>query len=368
MRFSTRILSHSHVAASGGAFQPRILANCAAGGVNLNANQTSGKHTLVDIESVATEVTGAILPWAEQNFFQKLFFPINYPLMHYMDLLTDHMPWWLAIVGTTATVKLLFSPFILKQNVTGIKLYNLTPETQKIQEKVNEAMCTGNNYETAMQRSKLFLLYKEHDVSIWQRLWPSLIQAPAFASIFLLLRRLSNQPVESMLTGGAFWFENLTVPDPYYILPLMTSASLWLQMRYGFEGSVAPLANAGPVGKWMVRIMPIGLFAITYNFPAAVLLYWTSTNFMTILYARVFRLQAVKKWLNIPECLKHDPKDLPMANTTFKEQIKKAMDAGKGKRTSLDVRRLDEVAWRKAGVGPITKTYKTKPPQLTKSE
>lgn len=370
VRFSTRILGQSHVVVHGaatGAFQPRIMGSCV--NLNLNANQTSHKHTLVDIDPAVSEVlTGAIIPWAQQNFMQKLFFPYNYPLMHYMDLLSDYAPWWLAIVGTTATVKLVFSPFILKQNVIGIKLHNISPETQKLQEKVNEAMCTGNNYEAALLRTKLMLLYKEHDVSIWQRLWPSLIQAPAFMSIFLLLRRLSGQPVETMLTGGALWFENLTLPDPFFILPLMTSATLWLQMKYGFEGSVAPLANTGPIGTWVVRLMPVGLFALTYSFPAAVLVYWTSTNVATILFARFFRLRSVKSWLNIPECLKHDPKDLPMSSTTFRGQIRKAMDVGSSKRTSLDVRRLDEVAFRKAGVGPLTKTYKTRPPQPVKTD
>lgn len=364
IRCSSRLLVSrpSHVA-NGGTL-PRILGSC----VNLNTNQTCQKHTFVDIEPATAVLTGAIIPWAEQNFFQKLFFPYNYPIMHYMDLLTDYMPWWVAIIGTTATVKLVFTPFILRQNVTGIKLHNLAPQTQKLQEQVNEAMCTGNNYEAALNRSKLFLLYKEHDVSIWQRLWPSLIQAPAFMSIFLLLRRLSSQPIETMLTGGALWFENLSLPDPLYILPLMTSATLYLQMRYGFEGSVAPLATAGPIAKWMIRVVPVGLFAITYNFPAAVLLYWTSTNVFTLMYARAFRLQAIKRKFNIPECLVHDPKDLPMSSTSFKSQIKKAMDAGASKRTSMDVRRLDDIRFRKAGVGPLTKTYKNEPPKPFKAD
>lgn len=40
------------------------------------------------------------------------------------------------------------------------------------------------------------------------------------------LRGMSSAPVESMKTGGLFWFTDLTVPDQYYLLPLITSATL----------------------------------------------------------------------------------------------------------------------------------------------
>ena len=41
---------------------------------------------------------------------------------------------------------------------------------------------------------------------------------------------MANCPVESFTTGGALWFENLTIADPFYLLPLMTSATLFYQV------------------------------------------------------------------------------------------------------------------------------------------
>ena len=43
---------------------------------------------------------------------------------------------------------------------------------------------------------------------------------------------MANCPVESMTTGGMLWFENLTVADPFYLLPLMTSATLFVQVSF----------------------------------------------------------------------------------------------------------------------------------------
>jgi YidC/Oxa1 family membrane protein insertase len=52
-------------------------------------------------------------------------------------------------------------------------------------------------------------------------------QMPIFISFFVGLRRMANAPVESFHTGGMLWFTDLTVCDPYYILPVITSVTLW---------------------------------------------------------------------------------------------------------------------------------------------
>ena len=46
---------------------------------------------------------------------------------------------------------------------------------------------------------------------------------------------MANCPVDSMKTGGLSWFTDLTVPDPYYILPILTSVTLFVQFYLGVE-------------------------------------------------------------------------------------------------------------------------------------
>lgn len=52
-------------------------------------------------------------------------------------------------------------------------------------------------------------------------------QAPVFISMFVGLRRCANLPVMSMTTGGALWLTDLTVADPYYLLPVMTCCTMY---------------------------------------------------------------------------------------------------------------------------------------------
>lgn len=313
---------------------------------------------LQPIKKVLDPVTGAVLPLSQLAFLQWVIFPYTLAVMYYMDFLLNYMPWWLAIIGTTATARLLFFPIFVKQNKIGVKTHNLLPQTQKIQLKLNQAMYSNDVYNTQLQRTKLKLLYKEHSLSPWDRLWPIAIQAPMYMSLFLLLRNLTNIPVEGLATGGAFWFIDLTVPDPYYALPMITCSSLFLLFEYGFEGSMNPSQGMGPVGRYVLRGMPVVMFLFIHNFPAATLLFWSTSNIFTLAYTMLLKNKWINRQLGIPQRLKHDPSILPLANMTFSGQIKEAMKKVESNKTTMDVRRLDDIAFRKAGVGPLRKTYK----------
>lgn len=50
---------------------------------------------------------------------------------------------------------------------------------------------------------------------------------PLFISFFIGLRQMANCPVASMQHGGLFWFTDLTLPDQFFILPIITSLTMW---------------------------------------------------------------------------------------------------------------------------------------------
>jgi len=52
-------------------------------------------------------------------------------------------------------------------------------------------------------------------------------------SVFVGIRQMTNLPVASMKTGGTAWFTDLTVPDPYFALPVMTVAMLYAIIEVG---------------------------------------------------------------------------------------------------------------------------------------
>lgn len=54
---------------------------------------------------------------------------------------------------------------------------------------------------------------------------------PVFISVFMGLRGMANVPIESLRTGGMLWFTDLTLADQYYLLPIITSATLYLTVE-----------------------------------------------------------------------------------------------------------------------------------------
>lgn len=69
---------------------------------------------------------------------------------------------------------------------------------------------------------------KEKNIATFGFLLPMLTQTPIFLSMFWGLRKMTNLPVESMTTGGILWFENLTISDPYYALPIIIGSTMFL--------------------------------------------------------------------------------------------------------------------------------------------
>lgn len=307
------------------------------------------------------DLTGPVIAFSDLNFIQQLFYPYTYTMMHSLDTLLNYMPWWLTIITATATMRLLLFPIYVKQTKLGVKHYNILPETQRIQDKMNEALVNGDNYEFAMTRVKYNLLMKEHGLSNLQRLLPTLIQAPFFFTSFLLLRRYSFEPLQSMATGGGFWFTNLLVHDPYFILPGIAAVSTLILFESGMEGSMTPSSQVGVFTKWFLRVLPAVIFAITFHYPASVTLFWSTNNVITLFYATLLKNQWIKTKLNIPQRKVHDPASLPLAAQSFRSQLNKALDKSSYAKSKEDLRRLDDVAFRKAGVGPMRKTYKDKP-------
>lgn len=78
---------------------------------------------------------------------------------------------------------------------------------------------------------ELAAFMKEKEVNPIKGLIVPLCQAPIFMSMFFGLRGMTNVPVESMMNGGLFWFKDLVLPDPYYILPVLTCATMYLTIK-----------------------------------------------------------------------------------------------------------------------------------------
>lgn len=131
---------------------------------------------------------------------------------------------------------------------------------------VTEARQRGDMYDVAKYGGQLTEFMKEKKIKPLSNMFPIMVQLPIFLSMFVGLRGMANLPLESMMHGGLFWFEDLTVADPFYLLPLLTSTSMFLQFKFAAEG--ASIDTAGPIAKVVLRVLPFVLLPFTIKFPA----------------------------------------------------------------------------------------------------
>ncbi|KAG8455446.1 hypothetical protein GDO86_001577 [Hymenochirus boettgeri] len=219
------------------------------------------------------------------------------------------MPWWGAIMTGTLLARILVFPLIVKGQREAAKLNNHMPQISAITTRMNEAKHSGNKFEFSKAYSDLSLYQKKHDVNPLRGFIVPLVQAPIFISFFVALRQMSYLPVPSFQNGGLWWFTDLTASDPFYILPLVVTGSMWAVLELGAESGVD---NPNlKVMKTVFRVMPLVILPLTINFPTAVFTYWVTSNIFSIAQVGFLKIPAVRKKLGIPERIKHDPASLP---------------------------------------------------------
>ena len=180
-----------------------------------------------------------------------------------------------------------------------------------------------------------------------------MFQLPFFMSMFLGLRGMANLPLESMMSGGLYWFKDLTVPDPFCVLPALVSLTLFLQIRIGADGMSS--SGMGPMVQQFLKVVPVILFFMTWNFPSvrnkvklkhfrsilllglltkyiyfsiiwsqALTFYWLTTNILSVTQAKFLRIEGIREKFGIPKMIKWDKKKLPVKDKSMREAFRES--------------------------------------------
>lgn len=206
--------------------------------------------------------------------------------MEYLHITLD-IPWWGAIIIGTICVRTIIFPLVIMSQRNAAKMGNNLPQMQVLQMKMTEARQSGNPVESARYGQEMMMFMKEKNLNPLKNMVVPLAQAPLFISFFVGLRQMANAPVESLRDGGLFWFMDLTMPDQYFLLPIITSATLFLTIELGTDGAKLAAQNMQTM-KYVLRAMPIIIFPFTMNFPGVILCYWACSNFISLIQVGVF--------------------------------------------------------------------------------
>jgi YidC/Oxa1 family membrane protein insertase len=171
----------------------------------------------------------------------------------------------LAIIGVTLLIKIVLLPLTLKQDKAMKDMKKIQPQIDALREKYK------SNPE---ELNKLTMeLYKEHKVNPFGSCLPLLIQMPILFALFGVLRQIPDA-----VTNVNFLVWDLTIPDPFYVLPILNGAMTFFQQKI-----MSPGGQQNSQMKSMTYTMPLMIMFISFKMPAGLQLYWLVSSSLSVL-------------------------------------------------------------------------------------
>ncbi|KAJ3415859.1 Mitochondrial inner membrane protein oxa1l [Chytridiales sp. JEL 0842] len=275
---------------------------------------TQNLNTVLTPETIAQAepVTATLTAITQMGDFKLLGLCANTPVglvERIMEIvyLNTGLPWWGTILATTMLFRFALLPAVIKSQRAVANLANLKPLSQPIHDEIARAKAAKDFVAQREAQTKLLKLFSTHNVSPFGAVW-GLVQAPVFISFFLSLRKMAELPMPGFETGGLFWFTDLTVADPTWVLPIAASASMFAVMEFATETNAAQSQSAAM--KNVFRFMMIVFIPLTATLPTAVFLYWISSNLFTLAQFYILKQPKVREYLKIPQLRKDVPKPI----------------------------------------------------------
>ena len=190
--------------------------------------------------------------------------PIADPLFWLLDAIHGVVNnWGWAIILLTLLVKLVFYPLSAASYKSMAKMRKLQPRLKTLKERYGE--------DKQKFQQEMMKLYKTEKINPAGGCLPMLVQIPVFIALYwTLLESVELRQAEFM-----FWIKDLSIPDPYFVLPLVMGASMLVQ----FMLNPAPV---DPMQKRLMMAMPIVFTIFFLWFPAGLVLYWVVNNLLSI--------------------------------------------------------------------------------------
>lgn len=191
--------------------------------------------------------------WAAQPLFK---------LLQFMHGLVGNWGW--AIVLMTLTVKMILYPLTAASYRSMAKMRKFAPKMTQLREQY------GDDRQKLGQ--EMMKLYKKEKLNPMGGCLPILVQMPIFIALYWVLM----EAVELRQSPFIFWIVDLSIKDPYFVLPLLMGASMFLQMQMQQQPSMDPMQAK------MLKFMPVIFTFMFLWFPAGLTLYWFINNVTTI--------------------------------------------------------------------------------------
>ena len=171
--------------------------------------------------------------------------------------------WGWSIIVLTVLIKACFFPLSAASYKSMAKMRVVTPKMQKLKEMYGD--------DRARLNQEMMELYKKEKINPLGGCLPIVVQIPVFISLYWVLLGA----VEMRNAPWLGWITDLSVKDPFYVLPLIMGATMLIQTKLN-------PTPPDPMQAKVMQIMPVVFTAMFLFFPSGLVLYWVVNNMLSI--------------------------------------------------------------------------------------
>jgi YidC/Oxa1 family membrane protein insertase len=188
------------------------------------------------------------------------------PIFNILVLIYSIVPgadFGIALIIFTVIVRFLMYPLLKKQLHQSRAMQKMQPELKKIQAQYKD--------NKQMQGVAMMELYKTEKINPVGGCLPIMLQIPVFLALYWVLQG----SVELRGAEWILWVHDLAMPDPWFVLPALMAATMFLQI----------LLNPKPTDPMQAKvmyIMPVVFSVMFFIFAAGLVLYWLTNNILSI--------------------------------------------------------------------------------------
>ena len=228
--------------------------------------RSSGSHTIQYYagpkdQYALAEISPSLDLTIDYSFLWFIASPIYWLLSRINSVIGNY---GLSIILLTLCVKAAFYKLSETQYRSMAGMRRVMPKMQQLKESYADD-------KMKLQKATMDL-YKKEKINPFGGCLPMLVQMPVFISLYWVLL----ESVELRHAPFIFWLNDLSVRDPFFVLPLLMGATMFLQM------SLSP-APADPMQAKVMKLMPVMMTVIFLWFPAGLVLYWFTNAALGIL-------------------------------------------------------------------------------------
>lgn len=171
--------------------------------------------------------------------------------------------WGIAIILLTILIKMAFYPLSAKSYRSMAAMRVISPKLQKLKEQY------GGDRQRLHQA--MMDLYKTEKINPLGGCLPVIVQMPVFIALYWVLL----YSVEMRQAPFMAWIQDLSAPDPYYVLPIVMGITMIVQTKLN-------PTPPDPIQAKVMMMMPVMFSIFFFFFPAGLVLYWVVNNVLSI--------------------------------------------------------------------------------------